>query len=141
MATPPNAPAPQDDGLYRPAVLTTRPQQTGHLWEAAISFGLACVLIVLGASLIIWAFFTPEQTVAAAKAASGALFGCGGGYLVKVRKEARFQLEQIRQDENVKAMLLLIENNDLRDKAISDFVQNQMMRNQPKSLWKRITRG
>jgi len=134
----PNVPKPQDDIVDKLFDLNeiSRPARDQRLLEARITFLLACVLILLGAGLIFWVALQSPSQLRTAKTAVGALMGLVGGGLLKLHKSAHEQLEEIRKDQDAQAMILLIKDDNERDKALREYALKQ---SEKKGFWKRLT--
>jgi hypothetical protein len=112
----------------------SRPVRNQRLIEARITFGLACLLIVLGVGLVFWSALQSPAEVKIAKAALGVMMSVGGGTLLKLHKSAHDQLIKDQDDREMRTMIALISDTEKRDQAILDYLADHKR----KSLWKRL---
>lgn len=131
---------PQDEIIRSLAGLDeiTRPIHKLRLVEGRVTFWAAIALLGVGTVILVIGALGSGAQMHTAKLATGALLNLIGGVILKLHREVHARLERFHRDRDQMHMVLRINDDHARDRAIQDCAR--FLRDEKAGWWK-LLRG
>ena len=114
----------------------TRPIHNLRILEARVTFWSAIVLLGIGTVILVIGAFGSGAQMHFARLATGALLNLIGGARLKLHRNVHAKLERFQRDRDQVHMILQIEDQHARDRAIQECARS--LRDENAGWWRRI---
>jgi hypothetical protein len=114
----------------------TRPIHNLRILEARVTFWSAIVLLGIGTVILVIGAFGSGAQMHFARLATGALLNLIGGAILKLHRNVHAKLERFQRDRDQVHMILQIEDQHARDRAIQECARS--LRDENAGWWRRI---
>jgi hypothetical protein len=114
----------------------TRPIHYLRILEALVTFWSAIVLLGTGTAILVVGAFGSGAQMHSARLATGALLNLIGGAILKLHRNVHAKLERFQRDRDQMHMILQIDDQHARDRAIQECARS--LRDENAGWWNRL---